>query len=99
MAQIGKALLSVERYRVINLRTDAAFGEKLFESVALLHSNHVLVEYMTLARHRYRRDELRPQDCTGQGAVIECRIALPRLRPAVQVLELHAQHRGLQFID
>src|SRR5882757_2316332 len=64
-----------------------------------MHANYVLIENVALARQRRRGDHPRSQRRGGKCAVVKSRIALPRLRPTVQVLQFDAQHRGLQFID
>ena len=40
-----------------------------------------------------------PKPGGGKRRIVVGGIALPRRGPAVQVLQLHAQHRGLQLVD
>ena len=54
---------------------------------------------MAVALDRERRTHFGSQTSAGYGPVVVRGIALPPLGPAIQILQLHAQHRGLQLVD
>jgi hypothetical protein len=51
------------------------------------------------ARSRDRRDNAVTESGASKRGIVVGRVALPALGPAVQVFQLDAQHRRLQFVD
>ena len=71
----------------------------IFQRVAILYAHDVLIEDMTALHRRLRRDQVAAQLSRGKCRIVVGGISLARRGPAVQIFQLHAQHRGLQLVD
>ena len=97
--QVLKALLQMQRDRIIDLRANAAPGEKRAQLIAPLAADHILIENVPPARRRFRGPEFARKSRPCKRRTVERGVTPPPLGPAVEIAELDPQHRGLQFID
>src|SRR6476660_3725409 len=99
MAEIREALLLVQRQRIVDLSAHATALEMRAQLVASLRSNHVLVEDVAIAGLAERQADCVAEIGRREQRVVMIGVALPRLAPRVEMLELDAQHRRLELVQ
>src|SRR5688500_18450966 len=102
----------MERYGVVDLGPDAAFLEELLQRISLTRTDNELVVDVPAVRGLWRqhhapgpsqlsRRHLRRQrqPSLREELTVQLCVALLASRPAIKVLELDAQHGGLQRVQ
>src|SRR5687768_17192947 len=100
VAKIRKTLLPVQRDRIIDFRTDAAFAQVVHERVAMTrNTNHVLVEDVAATGPHKRRHYFETQIGFTQQLRVKRRFLNALVRPRIEARQLHVQHRCLQLVQ
>src|SRR3989441_4557369 len=99
IAEVAEAFLQVQRNRVVDLGPDAGVGEIRLQLVASLHPQHVLVEDVPVAPTLPGRHDAIVQSQTLQGGVVPPGVLLSKLGPAIEIAQLHEQHRRLKLVE
>ena len=97
--KVRETWLQMQRHRIVNLRPDARLLQVLPQRIAPLRAEHVLVVDVPRAGTCRRRAHGGAEVRTPEALLVEGGVLRARGAPAIQVRQLHVEHRGLQLID
>ena len=110
VAQVGVALLLMQRQRIINLSSNFALGHFIAHLIAngARHAHHILIVNVAALVQRWiaKRQSARVHrgvavSCAGvlEEGVIPRGVLLARRAPSVQMTQFHGQNRCLQRVQ
>src|SRR5450631_3924755 len=99
VAEVRKALLQMQRHRIVDLRPHPCCHQMLAQRIAIADPQHVLVVNMAARDDACWSLHGTPEISARKCRVIEGGVSLPGRGPAIKIGELHVEHGGLQLID
>src|SRR5579862_3402803 len=89
----------MEGHGVVDLRPDPGGAKRLANSVTAWHADRVLVEDVPAFGRAGRNDNAAGGAAPGKQPIVPLGVAAAALGPALEVRQLHPQHRRLKRIE